>query len=105
VCGAYDITNPSPYRGRGGTTIGRALWNQADNVVHGGNTCRENVALFFTDGAWGDAAGVPIEAAVAAAPAASFTAYGSFAQAPYFSTQAGVSNAYVFKALPPSSDI
>ena len=61
ICEAYN-TDPGH--------IGEALINQADNRVNPGG-CRENVAMFFTDGFAGGTAGVAAEAIQAQATYAS----------------------------------
>src|SRR5207237_7531551 len=56
ICAAYDTLGSYPGTG---TSIGTAIRNQPDNVANlGAGGCRENVVLFFTDGAYGDAEGV-----------------------------------------------
>lgn len=64
VCSAYADT------WEGKDVLGKFFSDQPDNVKNG--KCRENVSVFFTDGAFGDNAGVAAEASVART-----TTYGS----------------------------
>ncbi|MCK6551354.1 hypothetical protein L6R52_36300 [Myxococcota bacterium] len=73
VCETYDTSAPDRF--------GTFFRSQADNVVNPGG-CRENVAMFFTDGYMGGTAGVTVEA-LSALP--TFTSYG------------GRSNMFVFR--------
>lgn len=94
LCAAYD------WRGNYGSprNIGQAFLSQADNIVVSPSNCRENVVLFFTDGAWGDSRGVPLEADNMIRPSSPYPPY---QVSPYYSPFANESNAYVFAAISP----
>lgn len=97
ICGTYDAQGTYPtVPSSPSANIGQALLAQPDNVVNG--SCRENVSLFFTDGAWGNAPGVALEAPAATSPAGPFPA--GFQAAPFYSPVDQISNAYVFVASP-----
>jgi hypothetical protein len=86
ICESYDPT-----------TFGSVFTAQPDDVVNGG--CRQNVALFVTDGYYGDEPGVQPEADQAV------NIPGPFKQ-PYWSPQDMLSNAFVFAEMPlsPAAD-
>lgn len=97
VCASFDPSGSYPGTL---TSIGQAFLAQPDNVVHGGENCRENVALFFTDGAYGTSPGAAIESARATNPSALLPR--GFSAPPYYSLVDKVSNAFVFAVSPPA---